>query len=67
MTLRSSALFAFIVTLLATAILTVKFILDLVSALRGLTPAVPLVAAFIYALAGVGATIFFFVFQRRYR
>jgi hypothetical protein len=42
----------------------VGFFLDLLNALRGLVPALRLVASFIYAFAAVTAAVFLCVFRR---
>lgn len=67
MSLRNATLFAFIATLLVAVILIIKLVFGVLGVLRGIEPPVSLVTAFIYALASVSATIFFFEFQRRYR
>lgn len=65
MSLKNAALFAFIGTILAAALLVMNFVLDVASAGRGLLPAAMLFSSFIYALAAVSVAVFFFVFQRR--
>jgi len=47
-----------------TILLVVGFLSDLLNVLRGLVPALRLVASFIYAFAGVGAVVFLYVFRR---
>ncbi|HKW92710.1 MAG TPA: hypothetical protein VJX92_12475 [Methylomirabilota bacterium] len=64
MTMRSAASLALIGAVLATVLLVVGFFLDLLNVLRGLVPALRLVAAFIYAFAGVTAVVFLYVFRR---
>jgi hypothetical protein len=64
MTLKNAALLALIGTTLATAYLVYTFILNLVNVLRGLVPAVMLVASFIYAFAGFSVAVFFYLFHR---
>jgi len=65
MTLKSAATFAFIGTLLAAALLIYDFVFDIVSLSRGLIPLVRLFSSFIYALAALSLTVFFFVFQKK--
>jgi len=64
MTLKSAATFAFIGTLLAAALLIYYFVFDIINVAQGLTPLVKLFPSFIYALAALSVTIFFFVFQK---
>ena len=64
MTLKSAATFAFIGTLLAAALLIYDFVFDIVSLAQGLIPLVKLFPSFIYALAALSLTVFFFVFQK---
>jgi len=65
MSLKSAATFAFIGTLLATALLIYYFISDIINVADGLTPLVKLFPSFIYALAAVSLTVFLFVFQKK--
>jgi len=65
MTNKSAATFAFIGTLLAAALLIYDFVFDVINVADGLTPLVKLFSSFIYALAALSVTIFFFVFQKR--
>lgn len=64
MTMHSAASLALLGAVLVTILLVVGFLLDLLSALRGLVPALRLVTSFIYAFAGVGAVVFLYVFRR---
>ncbi len=64
MTMRSAASLALIGVVLAAILLVVGFFLDLLNALRGLVPALRLVASFIYAFAAVTAVVFLGVFRR---
>jgi hypothetical protein len=64
MTLKGAATFAFIGTLLAAALLIYDFVFDIVSLAQGLIPLVKLFPSFIYALAALSLTVFFFVFQK---
>ena len=65
MTNKSAATFAFIGTLLAAALLIYDFIFDIVSLAQGLIPLVNLFPAFIYALAALSLTVFFYVFRKQ--
>ena len=64
MSLKSAATFAFIGTLLAAALLIYYFVFDIINVADGLIPLVKLFPSFIYALAALSVTIFFFVFQK---
>ncbi len=64
MSLKSAATFAFIGTLLAAALLIYYFVFDIINLADGLIPLVKLFPSFIYALAALSLTIFFFVFQK---
>ena len=64
MTMRSAASLALLGVALAAILLVVGFFLDLLNALRGLVPALRLVASFIYAFAAVTAVVFLYVFSR---
>ncbi len=65
MTNKSAATFAFIGTLLAAALLIYDFVFDIISLAQGLIPLVTLFPAFIYALAALSLTVFFFVFRKQ--
>jgi len=67
MSLRSAAFFALIGMFLLTAVLLVGFVRDLDVALNGAVPAVRVVTSFVYLLASVGVTVFFFVFHKTQR
>ena len=62
--MRSAASLALLGAVLLTILLIVGFLSDLLNVLRGLVPALRLVASFIYAFAGVGAVMFLYVFRR---
>lgn len=64
MTLKNAASFAFIGTLLAAALLIYDFVLDIINVAQGLIPLVKLFASFIYALAALSLTVFFYVFRK---
>lgn len=57
-------MFAFIGTLLAAALLIYDLLFDIVNVTRGLIPLVKLFPDFLYALAALSLTVFFFVFQK---
>jgi hypothetical protein len=65
MSLKSAATFAFIGTLLAAALLIYYFVFDIISLSQGLIPLVKLFPSFIYAIAALSLTVFFFVFQKK--
>ena len=65
MTLKGTATFAFIGTLLAAALLIYDFVFIAINIMRGLTPAVSLFPALIYAFAALSLAIFFFAFQKK--
>jgi hypothetical protein len=62
--MRSAASLALLAAVLLAILLVVGFLLDLLNALRGLVPALRLVASFIYAFAGVAAVMFLYAFRR---
>ena len=64
MSLRSAAFLALVGAVLATILLAVGFVFDLLNVLRGLIPASRLVTSFIFAFAGVGAVVFLYVFRK---
>jgi hypothetical protein len=64
MSLKSAATFAFIGTLLAAALLIYYFVFDIINVADGLIPLVKLFPSFIYALAALSLTVFFYVFQK---
>jgi len=64
MTLKNAATFACIGTLLATALLIYYFVFDIINVAQGLTPLVKLFPSFIYALAALSLTVFFYAFRR---
>ena len=61
MSLKSAATFAFIGTLLAAALLVYYLVFDTINVVRGLLPLVRLFPSFIYALAAVSLTVFFYM------
>jgi hypothetical protein len=65
MSLKSAAAFAFIGTLLAAALLIYYFVSDIINVADGLIPMVKLFPSFIYALAALSLTVFFFVFRKQ--
>jgi len=66
MTIKGAATLAFIGTALAAALLIYDFILDVVNETRGLTPAISIFPALIYAFDALSLAIFFFIFQKRH-
>ncbi|MBZ5633553.1 MAG: hypothetical protein LAO55_10545 [Acidobacteriia bacterium] len=64
MTLKNAAIFAFIGTLLAAALLVWDFVFDVVNVAQGLIPLASLFSALLYALAAVSLAVFFYVFQK---
>jgi hypothetical protein len=64
MTMRSAASLALIGVVLAAILLVVGFFLDLLNALRGLVPALRLVASSLYAFAAETAVVDLCVFRR---
>ncbi len=64
MTLKNSALLAFVGTLLVTALLMWKFVFTLLNVLRGVEAPVGLFSSLIYAFGAFTAMVFFFVFHR---
>jgi hypothetical protein len=63
MTLKSATLFAFVCMVLLSLLLLFGFARDLSSVLRGLLPALRLVESLVYLLAGLGVTVFLYVFH----
>jgi multidrug efflux pump subunit AcrB len=64
MTLKQASFLAFVGTLLLTILLVVDLILNLLSTMRGLIPAVMLLTSLIYAFAALGVAVFFYAFHR---
>jgi hypothetical protein len=64
MTLKNAAFLALIGTCLATIVLMVGFIADVLGVARGLLPAVRLVTSLVYAFAGLSVVVFLFAFHR---
>ena len=64
MTLKGTATFAFIGTLLAAALLIYDFIFDAINVMQGLIPAVRLFPALIYALGALSLAVFVYAFRR---
>jgi hypothetical protein len=65
MTLKGAAVLAFIGTLLVAALLVWDFVFTVLNVLRGLTPAVAVFSALIYAFGAVSVTVFFYIFQKQ--
>ena len=64
MTLKNVATFAFFGMLLVTALLAWDFVFDVVNVAQGLIPLVKLFSSFLYALAALSLTVFFWVFRK---
>ena len=64
MTLKSATLLAFVCMLLLTIVLLFDFARDLSAAIRGLTPALRMLASLVFLLAGFSSTVFLYVFHR---
>ena len=64
MTLKNAAMFAFIGTLLAAALLVWDFVFDVVNVVQGLLPLARLFSSLLYAFAALSLAVFFYVFQK---
>jgi hypothetical protein len=64
MTPKNAALLALVGMILATILLVVGFVGDLFGVMRGLIPAIKLLASFIYAFAGLSVVVFLYVFYK---
>jgi hypothetical protein len=64
MTLKNAALLALVGTILVSALLLWTFVLNVLSVLRGLIPAVMVFSSFIYAFACFSVAVFFYAFHR---
>jgi hypothetical protein len=64
MNLKNAALLALIGTILATVLLVLTLVSNILNSLRGLVPAVTLLSSFIYAFACFTVAVFFYVFHR---
>ena len=67
MTLRNAATFAFLGTLLLTALLVWNFVFYLVNVIQGLTPVAGLLSLLIQAFAALSLAVFFYVFRNAQR
>ena len=65
MTLKNAALLALIGMVLLTVVVGVSFIVSLAGFLRGVVPAIPLLASFIRVIATLSLAVFFWVFWNR--
>jgi hypothetical protein len=63
MTVKSTALLAFIGTILMTALLVWRFVFTFLNVLRDLVPAVALFSSFIFAFGCFCVMVFFFVYR----
>jgi len=64
MTLKHASTLAFIGTTLLAVLMVVDLILNLMSIMRGLIPAVMVLTSLIYAFAALSVAVFFYVFHR---
>ena len=64
MSLKSAAFFALVTMILLTVLLLADFINNVLAVLNGLIPAMVVMRSLIYMLAGVGLTVFLWVFHR---
>lgn len=64
MNMKSAAFFALVSMILLTVLLLGDFINNVLSVLNGLIPAMVILRSLIYLLAGVGVTVFLWVFHR---
>jgi hypothetical protein len=65
MSLKNAALLALCGSVLVTALLVMSLIWNLLSVLRGLSPAASLFASIIYAFAGLTTALFFYTFHAK--
>ena len=64
MTLKNAAFLAFVGTVLLTVFWAVAFIRDVSHVLRGLVPAIVIVASLIHTFASFTLAVFFYFFHR---
>jgi hypothetical protein len=64
MTLKNAALLALVGMILLTIVVGVGFIVSLKGFLRGVVPAIPLLASFIRLIATSSLAVFFWVFRK---
>jgi hypothetical protein len=64
MTLKNAAFLALVGMILATILLVMGLIGDASNVLRGLVPALKLLASFIYAFAGLSMVVFLYTLHR---
>jgi hypothetical protein len=64
MTLKNAALLALLGTILLTILLAMSFIASLTGFMRGVVPAMSLLAALIRVLATMSLAVFFWVFHK---
>ena len=64
MTLNKAAFLALVGMTLATILLVVGFIGDVLGFVRGLIPAMRLLTSFIYAFAGLSIVVFLYAFHK---
>jgi hypothetical protein len=64
MSLKNAALAGLLGMLLLTVLLVIDLIVNFSNVLGGLIPAVILLRSLVYALAGLGVTVFFYFFYK---
>jgi hypothetical protein len=64
MTVKNAALLALIGTILATALLAIGLIRNVLGVVQGLVPAVTLFSSLVFAFGAFSVAVFFFVFHR---
>ena len=64
MNLKNAAFLALVGTVTLTVLLIAGFIFDVLNVLRGLIPVSRLLTSFIYAFAGLGASVFLYAFHK---
>jgi hypothetical protein len=67
MTVKNAAFLAFLSTLLLSALVLWRLVMDILNVMSGLIPSVTLISSLLYTFASVTLTIFFFVFQSNQR
>lgn len=64
MNLKNAAFLALVGTVMLTVVLIAGFIFDALNVLRGLIPATRVLISFIYAFAGLSASVFLHAFHK---
>jgi UPF0716 family protein affecting phage T7 exclusion len=65
MSLKSATLFALVGMLLLTVLLAIGFIRDVLGMADGVVPSMQVLSSLIHLVAGIGVTVFFFVFHKQ--